>query len=131
MKVAAILLVSIFLGIVLWIAWQSRDTTVYAPGFSEANFRAVPVGASRARVIQALGQPLSVEPMPDQASRVPGGSLYWYSKMRGVKGEYVRSFLLDRKDSVVEIHAGRIGHYLGVPGESPSSFLEWLEWYVF
>jgi hypothetical protein len=61
---------------------------------------------------------------------IPRHTLYWYTKMRGIKGEYVMNVHFDANGKVYQIDAGRIGHYIGTPGQmpQPSGWLEWLEW---
>jgi outer membrane protein assembly factor BamE (lipoprotein component of BamABCDE complex) len=47
------------------------DATVWAPGFSEARFRAVPIGATTAQVVALLGMPLG-------RVQISGNSQLWY-----------------------------------------------------
>jgi hypothetical protein len=69
---------------------------------------------------------------PATAYTIPRQTMYWYSKLRNVKGEYVMLIHFNERGIVYQIDANRIGHYLRTPGEwpRPSSLLEWLEWYV-
>jgi outer membrane protein assembly factor BamE (lipoprotein component of BamABCDE complex) len=69
---------------------------------------------------------------PTTAYTIPRQTLYWYSKLRNVKGEYVMAIHFSEENKVYQIDADRIGHYCSTPGElpRPSSLLEWLEWYV-
>jgi hypothetical protein len=70
---------------------------------------------------------------PPTAYTIPRQTMYWYSKLRNVKGEYVMLIHFNETGRVYQIDADRIGHYVSTPGEGPrpSSLLEWLEWYVF
>jgi hypothetical protein len=70
---------------------------------------------------------------PPTAYTIPRQIMYWYSKLRNVKGESVMLIHFSEANRVYQIDAHRIGHYLRTPGEwpRPSSLLEWLEWYVF
>jgi hypothetical protein len=70
---------------------------------------------------------------PTTASTIPRQTMYWYSKLRNIKGEYVMAIHFSKKGTVYQIDADRIGHYCSTPGERPrpSSLIEWLEWYVF
>ena len=123
-------LLTILALLIVTAAWLSRDTTVYAEGYSENKFRSVRVGMPRAEVTRLIGKPMVVQEF--QASGdVPHVTLYWYSLMRNVKGEYVRSIVFDDDGLVRQVNGGRLGHYLGVEGERPASLLEYLEWYVF
>jgi hypothetical protein len=69
---------------------------------------------------------------PTTASTIPRQTIYWYSKLRNIKGEYVMAIHFSEAGRVYQIDANRIGHYCSTPGERPrpSSLLEWLEWYV-
>jgi SmpA / OmlA family len=69
---------------------------------------------------------------PPTAYTIPRQTMYWYSKLRNIKGEYIMLIHFSEAGRVYQIDAHRIGHYLRTPGEwpRPSSFLEWLEWYV-
>jgi hypothetical protein len=42
-------------------AWQNRDRTVYAPGFSEAKFRTIRLGMAKKDVLRILGNPMSID----------------------------------------------------------------------
>ena len=66
------------------------------------------------------------------ADTIPRQTMYWYSKLRNIKGEYVMAIHFSEQGKVYQIDAGRIGHG-GMPGEwpRPSNLLEWLEWYGF
>ena len=68
---------------------------------------------------------------PTTAYTIPRQTMYWYSKLRNVKGEYVMAIHFE-EGKVYQIDAARIGHYCSTPGKLPrsSSLLEWLEWYV-
>lgn len=70
---------------------------------------------------------------PPTAYTIPRQTTYRYSKVRNIKGEYVMAIHFNEAGRVYQVDADRIGHYLRTPGEwpRPSSFLEWLEWYVF
>ena len=70
---------------------------------------------------------------PTTAYTIPRQVMYWYSNLRNVKSEYVMLIHFDEMGRVYQIDADRIGRYLRTPGTwpHPSSFLEWLEWYVF
>jgi outer membrane protein assembly factor BamE (lipoprotein component of BamABCDE complex) len=176
--------------------WLRRDSTVYAPGYSEAKFRSVHVGMSREAVVGLLGPPLSVDPAPgyilwmyaasdfrnprrppnapvsppvqtffhaDLAGKIdsvegsylniknddflnhhleevkakfgdpfevyaaPDRDLYWYSRMDGVKGHFVKFIDISRQGSVSDITAGRIGYYAGPEDERNLTRLEWLD----
>jgi hypothetical protein len=69
---------------------------------------------------------------PSTAYTIPRQTMYWYSKLRNFKGEYVMLIHFSGEGRVNQIDANRIGHYCSTPGEwpRPSSLLEWLEWYV-
>jgi len=169
------------LAVLLGLAWSFSDTTVYAPGYSEAKFRAIRTGMSEAEVIRTLGQPLSVDPAvgyivwtygpgddrnpqtpatapwdisatttftgdvkgkvtaidgayldtkesrligrrladvrerygkPLEVWAAPDRKMFWYSKLSGTKGQYVRSVDIDNLGQVRLITAGRIGYYV-------------------
>ena len=70
---------------------------------------------------------------PPTAYTIPRQTMYLYSKLRNVEGEYVMLIHFSETGRVYQIDANRIGHYLRTPGKwpRPSSLLEWLEWYVF
>jgi hypothetical protein len=70
---------------------------------------------------------------PPTAYTIPRQTMYWYSKLRNIKGEYIMAIHFSEKGKVYQIDANRIGHYCSTPGKlpRPSSLLEWLEWYVF
>jgi outer membrane protein assembly factor BamE (lipoprotein component of BamABCDE complex) len=69
---------------------------------------------------------------PISAYTIPRQTMYWYSKLRNVKGEYVMLIHFSETGKVYQIDADRIGRYVRTPGEwpRPSSLLEWVEWYV-
>jgi len=69
---------------------------------------------------------------PTTAYTIPRQTMYWYSKLRNVKDEYVMAIHFSEEGKVYQIDANRIGHYCGTPGKMPrpSSLLEWLEWQV-
>jgi hypothetical protein len=189
-------LVACVFSVIVIAAWQNRDATIYAPGFTEARFRTIRVGMPKADVLRILGAPVSIDPAlgyinwtypkdhgcPDEPFGVPaqrtfsagldgkitevygdcdgpdgkphgmiGHSLndvrkqfgppreilevpdrdyYWYSKMQGFKGQYIRRIVIYNTGIVGSVDAGRIGHYIEVDGVQPlpSSWIEWLEW---
>lgn len=84
------------------------------------------VGKSLDDVRKRHGSPTTVDTIPCQ-------TMYGYSRLRNVKGEYVMLIHFSGEGRVYQIDANRIGHYCGTPGKMPrpSSALEWLEWYVF
>ena len=69
---------------------------------------------------------------PERDDTIPRQTIYLYSKLRHVKGEYVLPFHFNEKGKVYQIDANRIGYYCSTPGEPPrpSGFLEWLEWHL-
>jgi outer membrane protein assembly factor BamE (lipoprotein component of BamABCDE complex) len=69
---------------------------------------------------------------PSTAYTIPRQTMYWYSKSRNIKGEYIMAIHFSEEGRVYQIDADRIGHYCSTPGERPrpSSLLQWLEWYV-
>jgi hypothetical protein len=81
------------------------------------------LGHQLAEVRERFGEPLSVYSAPER-------ELYWYSKIDGVKGHYVRYVDISSLGTVSEITAGRVGYYPGAEGERPSNWLEWLEWHL-
>jgi outer membrane protein assembly factor BamE (lipoprotein component of BamABCDE complex) len=115
----------VFLIMLLLIAASGfdRDSTIYAPGYSWTKFSSIREGMTPEEVTRILGPPLSIEPFPRQ-------TMYWYSRLRNVKGEYVMLVHFSDAGKVYQIDADRIGHYCRAPGEPlhPSGFLEWLEW---
>lgn len=172
-----------------------RDSTIYAPGYSEGKYKAVRVGMSKDAVLKVLGPPLSVDAAPgyiqwtytdhgDGIRQLPGGpaippaltfvqadldgkiisingnfleikndefvnhqlvelrakfgppheirsaperDLYWYSKMDGVKGHFVRYIDISKEGTVTDVHDGRIGYYVGSEDRQNLSWIEWLE----
>ena len=119
--------------------WLRRDSTNYAPGYSWSKFSSIRNGMTPVEVTRILGQPLSIEQFsgglygsPPNAYTIPRQTMYWYTRLRNVKGEYVMLIHFDESGKVYQIDADRIGHYCATPGNSPrpSSFLEWFEWYV-
>ena len=70
---------------------------------------------------------------PSTAYTIPRQTIFWYSMLRNVKGEYLMLIHFSGGGRVYQIDADRIGHYCSTPGKPPraSSLLEWLEWYVF
>ncbi len=64
---------------------------------------------------------------PAERSRRPDRALYWYSKMRGRKGEYVRIVEVDAAGKVWATQAGRVGFYVGEADRKQQNWLEWLE----
>ena len=124
--------------LVLW-AWLCRDSMIYAPGYSWSKFSSIRNGMTPGEVTRILGQPLSIEPFDGEihwdysAYTIPRQTMYWYSKLRNIKGEYIMAIHFSEEGKVYQIDADRIGHYCSTPGAlpRPSSFLEWLEWYVF
>jgi outer membrane protein assembly factor BamE (lipoprotein component of BamABCDE complex) len=186
----------LFLAFCVASGWFRRDTTVYAPGYSEAKYRLVKAGMSREAVIGLLGPPLSVDSAPgyilwmyaasdfrnprrpangpasppaqtffhaDVAGKIdsvhgsylnikndgffnhhleevkakfgdpievysaPDRELYWYSKMDGVKGHFVRFIEISRQGTVSDISAGCIGYYVGPEDARNLNWLEWLD----
>ncbi len=122
--------------------WFHRDSTIYAPGYSWGKFSSIRNGMTPEEVTGILGQPLSIVPINGEVKRygeppiaytIPRQTMYWYSKLRNVKGEYVMIIHFNEAGRVYQIDSNRIGHYCSTPGEHPrpSSLLEWLEWYVF
>jgi SmpA / OmlA family len=180
----------------LALKWGPRDSTVYAPGYSEARFRSIRVGMTREEVTRVLGEPLSIDPAPGYVvwvyapinyrnPRPPGNGpsippprtavqadlegkivsvygvyldvekdefighqladvrgrfgdplevysapdrdVYWYSKLDGVKGHFVRGIQISTKGSVCEVSDGCIGYYVGRDDEQNLSWIEWLE----
>ena len=77
-------------------------------------------GHQLAEVKQRFGDPLEVYSAPDR-------DVYWYTRMDGVKGHFVRFIDISTKGIVSEISGGRIGYYAGLDGERALSWLEWLE----
>jgi hypothetical protein len=61
--------------LLLSLALLQRDTTVYAPGFTETKFRTIRVGMKREDVIRILGDPIQIDPAP--------GYIYWSYPTRG------------------------------------------------
>jgi hypothetical protein len=84
------------------------------------------VGKSLDDVRKQYGAPMTAYTIPRQ-------TMYWYSKLRNTKGEYVMLIHFNELGRVYQIDADRIGHYLGTTGKwpRPSGLLEWLEWYIF
>jgi hypothetical protein len=123
----------------------SGDGPISAPPSSGANF----VADLSGKIIRThhAGVDLETEEMvgksladvrkrygaPPTAYTIPRQTMYWYSRLRNGKGEYVMLVHFSREGRVYQIDANRIGHYCNTPGElpRPSSLLEWLEWYVF
>jgi hypothetical protein len=70
---------------------------------------------------------------PTTVYTIPRQTMYWYSRLRNIKGEYVMAIHFNEEGRVYQIDADRIGHYCSTPGERPRplSLLEWLEWYAF
>jgi outer membrane protein assembly factor BamE (lipoprotein component of BamABCDE complex) len=69
---------------------------------------------------------------PEMDYTIPRQTIYLYSKLRNVKGEYVMLVHFNEEGKVYQIDADRIGYYCSTPGEPlhPSGFLEWLEWHL-
>jgi hypothetical protein len=123
----------------------ARDRPVSAPSSAGANFVA-DMSGKIIRIVHAGASP-EIEEMvgkslddvrnryraPSTACTIPRHTMYWYSKLRNVKGEYVMAIHFSEAGSVYQIDANRIGHYCSSPGKlpRPSSLLEWLEWYIF
>jgi SmpA/OmlA family protein len=122
----------------------SGDGPISAPSWAGANF----VADLSGRIIsthhagvspeteEMVGKSLDDVRMrygePSIAYTIPCQTIYWYSKLRNVNGEYVMLIHFNEEGRVYQIDADRIGHYCSSPGERPrpSSLLEWLEWYV-
>jgi hypothetical protein len=104
--------------------WSGKIIRVHhaeaSPGTDEM------IGKSLAEVRKRYGAPTTAYTIPRQ-------KMYWYSKKRNVKGEYIMAIHFSEEGKVYQIDADRIGHYCSTPGElpRPSSLIEWLEWYVF
>jgi hypothetical protein len=90
-------------------AWQTRDPTVYAPGFTEARFRTIRVGMPKKEVIRILGDPVSIEPA--------SGYIYWTYLTNGCGDKP----LLPERPSVVQsdvtFHADLNGKIEAVYGD--------------
>jgi outer membrane protein assembly factor BamE (lipoprotein component of BamABCDE complex) len=78
------------------------------------------LGHQLADVRRRFGDPLEVYSAPDR-------DVYWYSKMDGVKGHFVRTIEISTKGSVCEVSDGCIGYYVGREDERNLSWIEWLE----
>jgi outer membrane protein assembly factor BamE (lipoprotein component of BamABCDE complex) len=71
-------------------------------------------------VRQRFGDPLEVISAPDR-------DVYWYSKMDGVKGHFVRIVEISTKGFVSDVTEGCIGYYVGLDDERNLSWIERLE----
>src|SRR4051794_26186382 len=78
--------------------WFHRDSTIYASGYSWGKFSSIQNGMTPEEVTGILGHPLSREPINGEVKRygeppiaytIPRQTMYWYSKLRNVKGEHV------------------------------------------
>jgi hypothetical protein len=78
------------------------------------------VGHQLDDVRKRFGEPLEIYSTPDR-------ELYWYSRMDGVKGHFVRNIELSTKGGVINITQGCIGYYVGRDDERNLSWIEWLE----
>jgi hypothetical protein len=78
------------------------------------------LGRQLEEVRKRFGDPLEVQSAADR-------DLYWYSKMDGVKGHFVRIIHISTKGTVCDISAGCIGYYVGAEDEQYLSWIEWLE----
>jgi hypothetical protein len=77
-------------------------------------------GHQLAEVKQRFGDSFEIYSAPDR-------DVYWYTKMDGVKGHFVRFIDISTKGTVSEVSGGRIGYYTGLDGERTLSWLEWLD----
>jgi hypothetical protein len=71
-------------------------------------------------VRKCFGDPFEVFSAPDR-------DVYWYSKMDGVKGHFVRIIEISTKGSVSVVTDGCIGYYIGLDDERNLNWIEWLE----
>jgi hypothetical protein len=78
------------------------------------------VGHQLDDVRKRFGEPLEIYSTPDR-------ELYWYSRMDGVNGHFVRNIELSTKGGVINITQGCIGYYVGRDDERNLSWIEWLE----
>jgi hypothetical protein len=78
------------------------------------------LGRQLAEVRQRFGDPFEVCSAPDR-------DVYWYSKMDGVKGHFVRMIEISTKGSVSDDTEGCIGYYTGPDDKRNLSWIEWLE----
>jgi hypothetical protein len=68
---------------------------------------------------------------PFEIYSAPNRDYYWYSKMDGVKGHFVRNIVISTQGFVCDINAGCIGYYTGAEDERNLSWIEWLEIHFF
>jgi hypothetical protein len=71
-------------------------------------------------VRQRFGDPFEVFSAPDR-------DVYWYSKMDGVKGHFIRIIEISTKGSVSVVTDGCIGYYIGLDDKRNLNWIEWLE----